>query len=360
VTVVASTVNTTFRSIALAAAAGAQLLLVHHPSWSYIDRDLHERKLAALRDAGVSLYGAHASLDCSPAHGTGHELAALLGITVEGRFAPYEGSLAGVHGTIDGGWDALVATVASTLGKVPEADRNASTARRVGIVTGAGGYTMWLEEAIALGCDTYITGEGSMYTRLYAREAGINLLLGGHDLTERPGIEALPRPRRQGGRDPPERRRAPQVAPRAQGQRRRRRRDRRERGSHRQVDRQGRRRQGRQGPDRGRQGRQGQGRADRRRQGPGRAVEVDPRRHGARRRPGRGAGRDRDQAGSQDDQVDGDQGDGDESRSQGRCEARGREALGREGDRREGDRREGRAEDDEGQEGRIGRLSTTS
>jgi putative NIF3 family GTP cyclohydrolase 1 type 2 len=193
VTVVASTVNTTFRSIALAAAAGAQLLLVHHPSWSYIDRDLHERKLAALRDAGVSLYGAHASLDCSPAHGTGHELAALLGITVEGRFAPYEGSLAGVHGIIDGGWDALVATVASTLGKVPEADRNASTARRVGIVTGAGGYTMWLEEAIALGCDTYITGEGSMYTRLYAREAGINLLLGGHDLTERPGIEALGR-----------------------------------------------------------------------------------------------------------------------------------------------------------------------
>ena len=32
-----------------------------------------------------------------------------------------------------------------------------------------------------------------------------------------------PRPRRQGGRDPPERRRAPQVAPHAQGQRRRRR-----------------------------------------------------------------------------------------------------------------------------------------
>ena len=193
VTVVASTVNTTFRSIALAAAAGAQLLLVHHPSWSYIDRDLHERKLAALRDAGVSLYGAHASLDCAPAHGTGHELAAMLGITVEGRFAPYEGSLAGVHGTVEGGWDALVATVASALGRGPEAHRNASTARHVGIVTGAGSYTMWLEEAIALGCDTYITGEGSMYTRLYAREAGINLLLGGHDLTERPGIEALGR-----------------------------------------------------------------------------------------------------------------------------------------------------------------------
>ena len=64
---------------------------------------------------------------------------------------------------------------------------------RVGIVTGAGGMTSWLEEAIGLGCDTYLTGEGSMYTRLYAKEAGINLILGGHDLTERPGIEALGR-----------------------------------------------------------------------------------------------------------------------------------------------------------------------
>jgi putative NIF3 family GTP cyclohydrolase 1 type 2 len=191
VTRIASAVNTTFRSIELAEAAGAQLLLVHHPPWSYIDRDLHPRKLAALADAGVALYGAHASLDCAPANGTGHELARLLGISVEGRFAPYEGSLAGVHGTVEGGWDRLVEAIGSALGKAPEAHRNAGAAGRIGIVTGAGGMTAWIEEAVGLGCDTYLTGEGSMYTRLYAREAGVNLLLGGHDLTERPGIEAL-------------------------------------------------------------------------------------------------------------------------------------------------------------------------
>ncbi len=191
VTRIGSAVNTTFGSIELAASTGAQLLLVHHPSWPYIDRDLHPRKLAALADAGVSLYGAHASLDCAPAHGTGHELARLLGVTVEGRFAPYEGSLAGVHGTFEGGWDRLVAVMGTTLGKAPEAHRNAMSVHRIGIVTGAGGMTSWLEEAVGLGCDTYVTGEGSMYTRLYAQEAGINLLLGGHDLTERAGIEAL-------------------------------------------------------------------------------------------------------------------------------------------------------------------------
>ncbi len=193
ITVVASTVNTTFGSIELAAAGGGVLMVVHHPSWSYIDRDLHARKLAALADAGVSLYGAHASLDCAPERGTGHELAALLGVTVEGRFAPYEGSLAGVHGTFEGGWDALVERTGRVLGRPPEAHRHRSTAAHVGIVTGAGGMTGWLEEAIGLGCDTYLTGEGSMYTRLYAKEAGVNLLLGGHDLTERPGIEALGR-----------------------------------------------------------------------------------------------------------------------------------------------------------------------
>ena len=48
-----------------------------------------------------------------------------------------------------------------------------------------------VEEARSLGCDTYLTGEGSMYTKLYAREAGINLIFGTHYATESPGPKAL-------------------------------------------------------------------------------------------------------------------------------------------------------------------------
>ncbi len=48
-------------------------------------------------------------------------------------------------------------------------------------------------EARAAGCDTYLTGEGSMYTRLFAREVGMNLILAGHVETEAPGIHALAR-----------------------------------------------------------------------------------------------------------------------------------------------------------------------
>lgn len=190
VRVIASSVNTTFESIAGAARAGADLLLVHHPSWPDIDLGLHERKLDAVRNAGISLYGAHASLDGAE-DGTGRALASLLGIAVEGQFATYEGALAGVHGTFLGGWNALIDCATERLGVAPEAHRNNAKCVHVGVVTGAGGMTGWLDEAQQLGCDTYLTGEGSMYTRVFAREVELNLVLAGHDLTETPGIEAL-------------------------------------------------------------------------------------------------------------------------------------------------------------------------
>jgi len=187
---IASAVNTTFETIAAASAAGAGLLLVHHPSWPYIDLGLQQRKLEALAAAGVSLYAAHASLDCAE-EGTGRALARLVGVSPDGRFAEYQGGLAGVHGSFAGGWDRLGEVVRERLGVTPEVHRNAETCERVGIVTGGGGMTGWLNEAHAAGCDTFLTGEGSMFTRVFAREMGINLILAGHVATEAPGIHAL-------------------------------------------------------------------------------------------------------------------------------------------------------------------------
>lgn len=183
-------VNTTFRAIEAAAQAGVEMLLVHHPSWPYIDLRLHDRKMTHLRELGVSLYGAHASLDAAQGYGTGDALARLLGIDVEARFADYEGGLAGVHGRHAGDFDDLVHTVRTSIGPC-ETVRSHDRAERVGVVTGAGSYTSWLQEAQDLGCDTYLTGEGSMYTRLFARETGLNLILAGHYRTEAPGIAAL-------------------------------------------------------------------------------------------------------------------------------------------------------------------------
>ena len=191
VTLVGAAVNTTFAAIDAAAAAGVELLLVHHTSWPYIDRSLHERKLARLRELGVSLYCAHASLDGADRIGTGFALAELLGIAVDGRFAEYEGAPAGVYGTWPGRLDRLVSAVRGAIGGEPEVLRLHDRCKRVGIVPGAGGLTGWLEEARDLGCDTYLSGEGSMYTRMFAAEAGINLVLAGHYRTEAPGIRGL-------------------------------------------------------------------------------------------------------------------------------------------------------------------------
>lgn len=191
VTRIGAAVNTTFAAIDRAAYAGVDLLLVHHASWPNIDRRLHEPKLARLRELGISLYCAHASLDAAPGVGTGDALMRRLGMTTDGRFAEYEGGLAGVHGRWTGTLEDLATALREAIGAEPEVIQRVARCERVGIVTGGGGMTGWLEEAQDLGCDTYLTGEGSMYTRLFAHEARMNLVMGGHYRTEAPGIHAL-------------------------------------------------------------------------------------------------------------------------------------------------------------------------
>jgi dinuclear metal center YbgI/SA1388 family protein len=187
----AAAVNTSFASIDGAAAAGAQLLLVHHTTWASIDRHLKAEKEQALRAKGVSLYGAHAALDCSPQFGNAVTLAAALGVEVEGRFVPYGGGLAGACGKAEGPFAAFVDRVREVLGVRVDAWQNNDRFARIGIVPGGGPWTSYVDEARTLGCDTYLTGEGTMYTKLFAREIGMNLILATHYSTETYGIQAL-------------------------------------------------------------------------------------------------------------------------------------------------------------------------
>lgn len=184
-------VNTSLTTIVGAARAGANLLVVHHPSWPAVDMGLHEEKAAALEAANLSLYAAHAALDCAPDVGNGWILARLLGVDVEETFCEYEGGHAGVIGRGTGDLSSFTMAASRALGVQVEAHAHARTFGRVAIVPGAGGNTADLEAAAALGCDTYVTGEGSMFTRLFARERGMNLIFGTHYATEAPGIRAL-------------------------------------------------------------------------------------------------------------------------------------------------------------------------
>jgi dinuclear metal center YbgI/SA1388 family protein len=188
---VASAVNTSFHAIARAKFTDSDLLVVHHRTWREIDLELVAQKLDRLKDNGISLYSAHSALDGAAGFGNPDLLAAAIGVSVQERFLPYHGGLAGIVGRHDGTFAELRERLRDVLGVTVEAWENAPTCQRVAIATGGAGATTILEEARQRGADTYVTGEGSMYTKLYARERGINLVFGTHWATETLGVRAL-------------------------------------------------------------------------------------------------------------------------------------------------------------------------
>lgn len=184
-------VSTSLTTLFGAAKSGANLLIVHHPPWPGADLHLRDEKLAALAAANLSLYAAHASLDCAPRIGNGWALAETLGVTVEGTLAEYHGGHAGVYGGCDGSFADFIARTQHALGVEVEAHQHARSFGRVALVPGGGGETVYVDGARRLGCDTFVTGEGSLFTRMFAKECGVNLVLATHQSTEAPGIRAL-------------------------------------------------------------------------------------------------------------------------------------------------------------------------
>jgi len=163
---IGASVNTSFKAIEAAREAGVDLLLGHHPTWQHIDLGLQPEKEKLLTSYGISLYAAHASLDCATGIGTADALAELLEVRILGRFAAYVGGQAGIHGTAEGSFEAFTRRLEGAIGTRPTIRRNTEAFGHVAIVAGGGGLTAWLAEANALGADTYVTGEGSMFTDL--------------------------------------------------------------------------------------------------------------------------------------------------------------------------------------------------
>jgi putative NIF3 family GTP cyclohydrolase 1 type 2 len=176
--------NTSFYAIEAAAAAHVELLLVHHAPWTEIDRHLRARKLDRLAELGISLYAAH---DRPPELRISRQLAKAIGVEVQRRSA-VDLVVGTVESTDPQAW---FQRIGATLGCPVRVWPNNPTLHRVGVVSGGGGATPYLAAALEAGCDTYVTGEGSLYTELFAREVGLTLVLTSHVATEFPGICAL-------------------------------------------------------------------------------------------------------------------------------------------------------------------------
>ena len=191
VTKIACGVSSSKELFERAAAAGAQLLIVHHgmfwrnePVW--IDRRQRGR-LETLFAANLSLAAYHLALDAHPELGNNALLAEALGVEVERPFAEV-----GQGGTLREplGIEDLTARVRETVGREPLVFAHGpERIERVAICSGAAGR--FLIDAAHEGYDLLLTGEPEEPSLQTARELGIHFVAGGHDATERLGVQAL-------------------------------------------------------------------------------------------------------------------------------------------------------------------------
>jgi dinuclear metal center YbgI/SA1388 family protein len=174
-----------------AAAAGAQMVLVHHGVlWENEPRTIDtrmKRRLQALFDADLTLVTYHLALDAHPEIGNNVLLARELGIEVDGPFADI-----GVGGAFPDGVsiDELAARLGRAVGREPLVFADGpERIERGAVVTGGG--ARFVSDAAAQGYGALVTGEAAEPTMMNARELGIHVLAGGHYATERLGVQAL-------------------------------------------------------------------------------------------------------------------------------------------------------------------------
>lgn len=179
-----------------AADIGAQLIVAHHPViWggakSVTDETSTGRKLLTLIEHGVAAICAHTNLD-AVADGVNDALAKTLGLTnidqlkqdgVDGQGRPYG---IGRVGTLTGEIKScaqFAAAVKDMLGSngVRYVDAGKPVHK---VAVGGGSCSDMMDDALAKGCDTFVTADVKYDGFLEARAKGLNLIDAGHYPTE--------------------------------------------------------------------------------------------------------------------------------------------------------------------------------
>jgi dinuclear metal center YbgI/SA1388 family protein len=199
VTGVAAAVDVSMRIIRAAIAERANLLIVHHGLFwgglSPLTGPLYER-VHLLITHDIALYSTHLPLDAHERFGNSALLAREIGLEPSGVFGRFETIHCGVRGECD------IATAelherarefarlhggAAIASAIPTGRHT----RRWAIVSGAGASADTIREALLLGVDTLIVGEGAHWTAVDADDKGLVIIYAGHYATETPGVRAL-------------------------------------------------------------------------------------------------------------------------------------------------------------------------
>ncbi|MBU3736691.1 MAG: Nif3-like dinuclear metal center hexameric protein [Methylobacterium sp.] len=190
---VVSGVSASKQLLEAALAANADLVLVHHGYfWKGEDARIvgvkHDR-LRLLLQHDLNLVAYHLPLDAHPELGNNAQLARLLGFDIEGWFGEQP---VGAYGRWReaAGLGALGRRVEQALGRTPlMVGAPDQPVRRIAWCSGAA--QDYLQQAVDLGVDAFLTGEISEHSVHLARESGVAFIAAGHHATERYGVRAL-------------------------------------------------------------------------------------------------------------------------------------------------------------------------
>lgn len=194
---VALGVSANLECFRLAAEGKADMLITHHGLfWENMPLSvgaMMKGRLKLLFEHDITLLGYHLPLDAHPTLGNNALWLKELGFELEGvTLGIARGRPIGAVGNASKRQTLrdLVEKVSQLAGAAPRVYAyGPQTVRRLGVVTG-GGYHNLLD-AIALGCDTFITGETGEPTEGVAREEGVNFIGMGHYNSEKIGVQAL-------------------------------------------------------------------------------------------------------------------------------------------------------------------------
>ena len=171
----------------------ADAILVHHGLfWKGDDLRVtgpKKRRLELLLKHGINVFAYHLPLDAHAELGNNAQLAQRLGFRITGRFAEQEiGFLGDLLSPLPA--EALTASVSAALGR--KALVVGPLERPVRLIAWCtGGAQGYFEQAIAAGCDAFLSGEISEQTTHLARETGVPYIAAGHHATERYGVQAV-------------------------------------------------------------------------------------------------------------------------------------------------------------------------
>lgn len=185
--------NTTFENISKAEENNCDLVIVHHGGWKHFDKDLLEDKKQAIREADLTWYIAHQTLDCADEYGVCVALADKLGVEVNGKYLDIEGGYHGRYGH-------LKVSSQEFLNRLKEIEPNYEVVgkleniedAKIGIVGGGGGTRHnIIQKTLETGCDLFITGNSLFLTDIYAYEKGLNMITLEETSSEKWGVYAL-------------------------------------------------------------------------------------------------------------------------------------------------------------------------